>query len=138
MKGLFAACDLKDPDIDRFQRRFLNRSVFGIVLTEGSLGFSYFPEFSSGDRLAKGNIGYLCFFEESFLSALLSKKVLELPMFASGTEYALSEPDRESVVQLFLKIIQEQESSYQYKFDLIRTYLTQLLHLVMKMDNVSV
>ena len=135
MKDLFAACDLKDPDMDLLQNGFLNRSIFGIVLIEGGLWFTYFSEFGSIDKLVKGGIGYLCFFEESFLSGLLRKRVLELPMFTPGNrvEYVLSEQDREKAILLFLRIIDEQDSSYQYKFDLIRTYLTQLLHLVMKM-----
>lgn len=135
MKELFAACDLKDLDIDLLQSRFLNRSIFGIVLMEGGLCFSYFPEFGLGDKPGKGRIGYLCFFAESFLSGLLRKRILELPMFAPGNrvEYVLSERDREKAILLFLKIIQEQDSTYPYKFDLIRTYLTQLFHLVMKM-----
>lgn len=138
MRDLFAACDLKVPDIDLLQNRFLHRSIFGIVLIGGGecrLCFSYFSEFSSGDKLIKGDIGYLCVFEESFLSGLLRKKVLELPMFAPGSrvEYVLSEQDHEIASRLFLRIIQEQNSSYQYKFDLIRTYLTQMFHLVMKM-----
>ena len=135
MKGLFAACNLKDPDVDLLQNRFLNRSMFGIVLSEGGLCFSYFSEFGSGDKLIKRGVGYLCVFEESFLSGLLSKRVLELPMFAagSGLEYVLSGRDHEKATHLFLRMIDEQHSSYQYKFDLIRTYLTQMLHLVMKM-----
>jgi hypothetical protein len=134
MKGLFAACDLKDPDIDLLQNRFLSRSIFGIALIEGSLCFSYFPEFSSRDKLVKSGIGYLCVFEESFLSGLLRKRVLELPMFAPGgsVEYVLSENAYEKASHLFLKMLYEQNSPYQYKFDLIRTYLTQMLHLGMK------
>jgi AraC family transcriptional activator of pobA len=135
MNGLFAACALKDPDIDLLQNRFLNRPIFGIVLIEGGLCFSYFPEFGLSNKPVKGGIGYLCFFAESFLSGLLRKRILELPMFAPGNsvEYVLSEQDHEKAILLFLKIIDEQDSSYQYKFDLIRTYLSQLLHLVMKM-----
>lgn len=137
MKGLFAAGDLKDLNIDLFQKSFLNKSIFRILLTEGrecTLCFSYFPEFSSGDKLVKSGMGSLCIFEESFLSGLLRKRVLELPMFSPGTnkEYVLSEQDYEKASRLFLRVIQEQNSSYQYKFDLIRTYLIQMLHLVMK------
>ena len=137
MKDLLLACDIKDLDIELLQIRFLNKSIFRIELIEGGeyrLSFSYFPEFSSKDVLVKDGIGYLCAFEGSFLSGLLIKRVLELPMFAPGTsvEYVLSERDCEKTRHLFLRIIEEQDSSYQYKFDLIRTYLTQMLHLVMK------
>ena len=136
MKDLFSACDLKDLDIDLLQDRFLNRPIFGIVLIEKCrLCFSYFLEFSSKDKLVKSGMGYLCVFEESFLSGLLRKRVLELPMFTPGSsvEYVLSEQDYEKTRHLFEKMIYEQNSSYQYKFDLIRTYLTQMLHLIMKM-----
>ena len=135
MNGLFAASDLKGPDIDLLQSPFLNRPIFGMVLMEGRLCFSYFPEFGLRNKLVKGGIGYWCFFEESFLSGLLRERILELPMFAPGNSvgYLLSERDREKAVLLFLKMIDEQDSTYQYKFDLIRTYLTQLFHLVMRM-----
>jgi len=138
MKDLFTSGDLKDLDIDLLQSRFLNRPVFGIVLIEGRecrLSFSYFSEFSSGDQLAKSGMGYLCVFEESFLSGLLRKRILELPMFTPGNSvgYILSEEDHVSASLLFEKMIYEQGSSYPYKFDLIRTYLTQMLHLAMKM-----
>lgn len=139
MKALFAAGDLKDLDIDGLQNRFLNRSIFGIGLIDGGecrLCFSYFSEFRSGDKLVRSGIGYLCIFEGSFLSGSLRKRVLELPMFTPGSsvEYGLSEQDCEKASHLFLRITQEQHSSYPYKFDLIRTYLTQMLHLVMKME----
>ena len=135
MNDLFAACDREYLDMDLLRSRFLDRATFGIGLIEGRLCFSYFPKFRSGDRLVKSGIGYLCVFEESFLSGLLRKRVLELPMFAPGSsvEYVLSEQDHEKANHLFGRIVQEQDSSYQYKFDLIRTYLTQMLHLVMKM-----
>jgi len=138
MNGPFAACHLKDLDIDLLQKRFPNKSIFRIILIEGGecrLCFSHFSEFSSGDKLVKSGIAYLCVFEGSFLSGLLRKRILELPMFAPdrSIEYVLSEQDHENAIQLFLKMIHEQHSSYQYKFDLIRTYLTQMLHLVMKM-----
>lgn len=156
MKDRFAAGDLKTLDIELLQDRFLNKSVFGIVLIEGGnaglcsgptnrkekcrLCFSYFSDFSSRDKLVKSGPGYLCVFEKSFLSGLLRERVLKLPMFTPGSsvEYVLSEQDYEKVSHLFLRIIQEQNSSYQYKFDLIRTYLTQLLHLVMKMGEEAV
>ena len=133
MRDLFAACDPRDLDIELVQRRFLNRSIIGIVLIEGRLCFSYYLE--SGEKLVKGGIGYLCFFEESFLSGEFRKRVLELPMFVRGgrVEYVLCERDYEKARYLFVRIIEEQGSAYQYKFDLIRTYLTQILHLVMKM-----
>ena len=108
---------------------------FGIALIEGRLSFSYFSEFSSMDKLVKSGNGYLCVFEETFLSGMLRKRVLDLPMFTPGRNvaYVLSEADHEKASQLFEKMIYEQHSSYPYKFDLIRTYLTQMLHLVMKM-----
>ena len=139
MKDAFAACDLRYLDLESLKTRFFNRPVLGIALVndgKSSLTFSYVSQFYSGDDLMIGNTGYLCVFERSFLPELLRKKVLQLSMFALGksSEYHLSVKDYEKTLRLFEKMTYEQNSSYQYKFDLIRTYLAQIIHLVMKMD----
>lgn len=80
--------------------------------------------------------GYFCVFTESFLSKDKSGVILEkLPLFQPGGFPILniSDDDFAEIEQLFKKIERELSSDYPFKFDLIRAYVTELLHLGQKL-----
>ncbi len=80
--------------------------------------------------------GYFCVFTESFLSKDKSGIILEkLPLFQPGGFPILniSDEDYLEIEQLFKKIEREQSSDYSLKFDLIRAYVIELLHLGQKL-----
>ena len=81
--------------------------------------------------------GYFCVFTDEFL--LLTKGALapdELPIFQPGS-YPLREVTEEehaAIAAVFQKMTQEIASDYAYKYDLLRAYLVELLHLVQKLQ----
>jgi AraC-like DNA-binding protein len=82
--------------------------------------------------------GYFCIFNQEFLLGPRGGgAVEELPIFQPGA-YPLWEVDatQAQVVQgLFEKMSQEIISDYAYKYDLLRSYLWELIHLVQKLQS---
>ncbi|MFT0716307.1 helix-turn-helix domain-containing protein [Flagellimonas lutimaris] len=84
--------------------------------------------------------GYFCVFTENFLSKDKSGIILEkLPLFQPGGYPILniSEEDHNELELLFKKIDKELSSDYPFKFDLIRAYVIELLHMGQKLHPVQ-
>ncbi|SDQ28779.1 AraC family transcriptional regulator [Flagellimonas zhangzhouensis] len=84
--------------------------------------------------------GYFCVFTENFLSKDKSGVILEkLPLFQPGGFPILniSEENYVEIEQLFKKIERELSSDYAFKFDLIRAYVIELLHLGQKLHPIQ-
>ncbi|WP_318309667.1 helix-turn-helix domain-containing protein [Flagellimonas crocea] len=84
--------------------------------------------------------GYFCVFTESFLSKDKSGMILEkLPLFQPGGYpiFNISDEEYAQVEQLFQKIDRELASDYHFKFDLIRAYVMELLHVGQKLHPVQ-
>ncbi|WP_036382692.1 AraC family transcriptional regulator [Muricauda sp. MAR_2010_75] len=81
--------------------------------------------------------GYFCVFTDTFLSKDKSGVILDnLPLFQPGGYpiFTISDEDYAELEQLFKKIDKELSSDYPYKFDLIRAYVIELLHLGQKLN----
>ncbi|MEE1962313.1 helix-turn-helix domain-containing protein [Allomuricauda taeanensis] len=81
--------------------------------------------------------GYFCVFTENFLSKDKSGLILEkLPLFQPGGYpiFQISDGDYGEVEQLFMKIERELSSDYPFKFELIRAYVIELLHMGQKLQ----
>jgi AraC family transcriptional activator of pobA len=81
--------------------------------------------------------GYFCIFTEEFLLPAKTGLVLdELPVFQPGGRPLLQVTDEEYVVVegIFEKMTRELASGYAYKYDLLRTYLLELIHFGQKLQ----
>ncbi|MBJ6145959.1 AraC family transcriptional regulator [Hymenobacter sp. BT559] len=82
--------------------------------------------------------GYFCIFNEAFLLPARAGGVVldELPIFqpTAYPVWEVSEADCAAVEAIFQKMEQEIKSTYAYKYDLLRTYLWELIHLVQKLQ----
>lgn len=81
--------------------------------------------------------GFFCIFTDEFLQpAKGGVLVQELPIFRLGAYpvIELTEAACETVEAIFRKMAQEMASDYAYKYDLLRTYLVELLHVVQKLQ----
>jgi AraC-like DNA-binding protein len=87
------------------------------------------------ESLSDEKTGFFCIFKESFFTEKLRGNITELPMFAVGSKpsYLLSSTQDEQVSNIFLKMLEEIESDYRYKYDLLRNYVTELIHYALKM-----
>lgn len=129
----------------------LGKPVFRLVLTRhsdedrsagevpsGELHFSYHSRFELPDKMPAADECYVCVFEEAFLSIILREKMQRLPVIrqTDNTGYVISGEIFEATRVLFQKMVAEQGSSYLYKSDLIRTYITQIFHVAMKIEEI--
>ena len=81
--------------------------------------------------------GYFCIFNEAFLLPARAGVVLdELPVFRPGAYpvWEVTDADCAAVDAIFQKMAQEITSAYAYKYDLLRAYLWELIHLVQKLQ----
>jgi AraC family transcriptional regulator, transcriptional activator of pobA len=81
--------------------------------------------------------GYFCVFTSDFLLPSKSGMVLdELPIFRPGgcPVFQISASQADEMVLIFKKMQQEMASTYQYKYDLIRNILMELIHYGQKLE----
>ncbi|MFD1145143.1 helix-turn-helix domain-containing protein [Larkinella insperata] len=88
------------------------------------------------EPLSDAITGYFCIFKEGFFTEKMKGSLNDLPPFAIGGKpaYLLGGPQHEQIVQLFQKMLDEIESDYPYKYDLLRNYVMELIHCAMKMQ----
>jgi len=84
--------------------------------------------------LSDNNSGYFCIFTESFFTEKIRGGLNELPMFSPGGKpaYFLNQDQDLAVSGIFEKMLQEIESDYVFKYDLLRNYVTELTHYALK------
>lgn len=91
----------------------------------------------SWETLSTTYVGYTCLFSEEFLQ--LSERtdsLLQSPLFKLGGTPVLkiTEEQRLFLNGIFEKMMQEQQTDYSFKDDLIRNYIQLILHEAMKMQ----
>ncbi|RVU02861.1 AraC family transcriptional regulator [Mucilaginibacter limnophilus] len=88
------------------------------------------------ENLNTEHSGRFCIYKESFFTDTLRKNINELPMFAPGANpvYMLTDEQDKYVFDLFEKMLAEINSDYQFKYDLLRNYVTELIHYAMKIQ----
>jgi AraC family transcriptional regulator, transcriptional activator of pobA len=131
---------------------FVRRDFYKIMLFQGKNTFHYSDEsidvesdtllfFNpqvpyTHDPLEKGVKGYFCVFREEFFHGMIRFPVKEHPLFSAGSKPVFSlTPDQTVLVKdLFLKMAGEKESPFRYKYDLIRTYILELVFYALRLD----
>ena len=80
--------------------------------------------------------GYFCIFTPAFFTEKSRTPLAELPMFAIGGKpsYLLNEVQEQQISTLFEKMIAEINSDYIYKYDLLHSYVNELVHLGLKTE----
>lgn len=88
------------------------------------------------EPLDEDQTGFFCIFTEAFLQRQGGALPQELPMFRHGGQpvYFLSEAQAATTKLLFEKMQVEIDSDYAYKYDLLRTYVFELLHSALKLQ----
>ncbi|GAA4316442.1 response regulator transcription factor [Mucilaginibacter gynuensis] len=86
------------------------------------------------ESLSENVTGYFCIFTEAFFTEKIRGSLSELPMFAIGGKpaYLLNEAQDELISNIFNKMLDEIQSDYTYKYDLLRNYATELTHYALK------
>ncbi len=78
--------------------------------------------------------GYYCIFNEQFLKR--DKRIIEFPPFKTNTIpfYELTKDEAKKAEALFLRMAEELQSDYTYKYDLEKILVEELLHITMKSE----
>jgi AraC family transcriptional regulator, transcriptional activator of pobA len=81
--------------------------------------------------------GYFLIFREAFFAEKIRDSLKDFPMFSirdSKPSYILDPEQDMRVSEIFIKMIDEIQSDYKFKFDLIRNYVTELFHFALKLQ----
>lgn len=102
----------------------------GTVLFFGNPHIPY-----SWETISTSYVGYTCLFSEDFLKSDRSESLQYSPLFKIGGTPILkiTEQQREFLNTLFQKMIEEQQTDYTYKDDLIRNYINLIIHEALKL-----
>jgi AraC family transcriptional regulator, transcriptional activator of pobA len=103
----------------------------GTVLFFGNPHIPY-----SWETITTSYIGYTCLFSEEFLKSDRSESLQHSPLFKIGGTPILkiTEEQRLFLSTLFQKMIEEQQTDYLYKDDLIRNYINLIIHEALKLQ----
>ena len=80
--------------------------------------------------------GFFCIFREAFFSEYMRGSLSELPMYAIGGKpaFVLNDQQDAQVSAVFEKMLTEIGTDYPFKYDLIRNYITEMVHYALKMQ----
>ncbi|VXB01784.1 AraC family transcriptional regulator [Flavobacterium sp. 9R] len=103
----------------------------GTVLFFGNPHIPY-----SWETISTSYVGYTCLFSEEFLKSDRSESLQNSTLFKIGGTPILkiTEEQRTFLNTLFQKMIEEQQTDYTYKDDLIRNYINLIIHEALKMQ----
>lgn len=131
---------------------FIRRDFFKIMLFQGDNVFHYGDESIpvSGntlfffnplvpythDPLHPDTGGYFCVFRDEFFKEYARLNVSRLPLFtmASKPVFGLDDETTKEVKSIFEKMIRELDSDYVFKYELIRSYVSELIYFAMKLQ----
>ena len=91
----------------------------------------------SWETISRTYVGYTCLFSEDFLKlSERSESILQSPLFKIGGTPILkiSPEQREFLNGIFRKMLEEQQTDYSHKDDLIRNYIHLIIHEALKMQ----
>ncbi len=91
----------------------------------------------SWETLSTHYVGYTCLFSEEFMTLSdRSESLQNSPLFKlSGTPiFSISTQQRTFLNTIFEKMIEEQQTSYSYKDELIRSYIHLIIHEALKLE----
>lgn len=88
------------------------------------------------ETLSETKTGFFCIFKEGFFTERMRGSINELPMFAPGGKpsYVLTEEQDAHISQIFTKMLDEINSDYRYKYDLLMNYVTEMIHYALKLE----
>lgn len=90
------------------------------------------------EYLQEEQSGYFCIFTETFFNQFGNIK--EYPVFKPGGNpiFFLTDEELGQIKNIYLKIIEEIDSDYVYKYDVIRNLVFELIHSAMKMQPATI
>lgn len=107
------------------------------IETDGTTLIFFNPQVPyTWESLSGDTTGYFCIFTTAFFTEKIKGSLNDLPMFAIGGKpaYILDNVQEKAVCEILEKMLTEIQSDYVFKYDLLRSYLTELIHLALKTE----
>lgn len=88
------------------------------------------------ERLTEDDGGYFCIFKDAFFAEHIRGSLKDLPMYAVNGKpaYVLNQQQDQAFEQIFEKMLDELNSTYVFKYDLIRNYILEMIHGALKLQ----
>lgn len=92
------------------------------------------------EPLSEDQSGFFCIFTDAFFHQYTTLKLQEYAIFKPGGQPIVYLPEDQvaSIKYLFEKMLSEMASDYQYKLDLCRNYVMELIHTGLKMQPIAI
>lgn len=91
----------------------------------------------SWETFSEHQSGYFCLFNDDFLNGMnRTKNFMDLPISKNDTipVYFINEQQQEYLMDIYQKMSAEMESSYIYKYDVVKNYVNLIIHEAVKMQ----
>jgi AraC-like DNA-binding protein len=126
-KNYFKITLLKGPNIIHYADKTLETKEYALMFSDPLVPYSW-------ESLNGKKEGYFCIFTESFFYEY--KNIREYPVFdpTQNKLFLLDSKANEEVENIFQKMLQEIQSDYTYKYDLLRNFAQELIHMALKMS----
>ncbi|RUT67838.1 AraC family transcriptional regulator [Flavobacterium cupreum] len=107
----------------------INPGEYALIFTNSELPYRW--EIYSGHCS-----GYACMFTDDFLPMHTYQRPADLKVFGTGAQsvFMINGDQKEQFEVLFLKMIEEQQSAYQNKYDLLFLYVLECIHKALKLE----
>lgn len=88
------------------------------------------------ERLTEDDGGYFCIFKDAFFAEHIRGSLKDLPVYAAHGKpaYVLNQQQDEAFELIFKKMLDELDSNYVFKYDLIRNYILEIIHGALKLQ----
>lgn len=88
------------------------------------------------ERLTEDEGGYFCIFKDAFFTEHIRGSLKDLPMYSAQGKpaYVLTSEQDLAFEAIFKKMLDELDSNYVFKYDLIRNYILEIIHGALKLQ----
>ncbi|MCW3086246.1 MAG: AraC family transcriptional regulator [Bacteroidetes bacterium] len=124
---------IKGRNVAEYADKVIHIEKQALLFATPKIPYNYIPQ-------DEDQSGYFCVFTADFLTKSKSGVVLdELPIFQAGGYpiFQLSKEDTKETTAIFKKMHKEISSDYAYKYDLLRNYVLELIHIGQKLQPVT-
>lgn len=90
----------------------------------------------SWEATSEKQAGYFCLFTEGFINVHRNNSLLESPLFQIGGNpvFFINKEQQDHLSQIYQKMLQEIDSGYIYKYELLRNYVHLIIHEALKLQ----
>lgn len=124
---------IKGKNLVEYADKVVEIDTYGVLFATPRIPYRYTP-------LNHEQSGYFCVFTKDFMTkSKVGISIDELPIFSPNGDFVLqiTEQQYEEMASIFEKIFLEITSEYQFKYDLIRNYVMELIHFGQKLKPIN-